>query len=138
MGLNGPGFKGLSAGDLVEFRTAGRPGDGVLRTARVLKLLVFADHVVVNHTSCGWVVNAQNYVRTVRTHQRTRWEVVHQIGNHWENVSHEGGRPLTFATRQEARDDMREHFANMRVADMAFCETQWKVRKVQTRYHQES
>lgn len=73
LNANGPGFSGLYAGDSVEFRTAGGPGipGGVItRTARVLQLLVFHDHVQVDFGSCGYTVNESNFVRLVRRGKR--------------------------------------------------------------------
>jgi|GEM_PF-3214195 len=64
---NGPGFAGLYAGDVVEFAPAcGRD----TRTASVLPLLVFADHVQVRYGACGYTVNAANFVRLVRRGKR--------------------------------------------------------------------
>jgi hypothetical protein len=64
---NGPGFKGLFAGDVVEFHTAGRVRK--LRAA-VLPLLVFDTHVQVRYTPHGYTVDASNFVRLVRRGKR--------------------------------------------------------------------
>ena len=54
-------FKNLNAGDSVRFTY--RDGE---RTAPVLRMLTFPDHVVVKFGSCGHVVDAHNFVRVVR------------------------------------------------------------------------
>ncbi len=66
LNANGPGFAGLYAGDIVEFRV---PSDAP-RTASVLPLLVFADHVQVKYGSFGHTVDASNFVRLVRRGKR--------------------------------------------------------------------
>jgi hypothetical protein len=65
LNINGPGFAGLCANDTVEFRTR----NGVTQ-ARVLPLLVFADHVQVRLTSFGYTVDATNFMRLVRRGKR--------------------------------------------------------------------
>ena len=57
-------FKNLRANDVVEFVYRGR-----MVRARVLRLLTFASHVVVNFTACGHVVDESNFVRIVRRAQ---------------------------------------------------------------------
>lgn len=74
--VNGPGFQGLYSGDSVEFRTGamGTAREDVrlvaTRTARILPLLVFADHVQVAYGPCGYTVDASNFVRLVRRGRR--------------------------------------------------------------------
>jgi len=83
---NGPGFAGLYAGDVVEFTVATIAEREIgavwhpsrrrtvlgtaTRRAAVLPLLVFQDHVQVKYTSCGYTVNASNFVRLVRRGKR--------------------------------------------------------------------
>lgn len=71
---NGPGFRNLYSGDSVEFLVRlGGHGKNTMRTtrtARVLPLLVFPDHVQVNYGTCGYTVNASNFVRLVRRGKR--------------------------------------------------------------------
>jgi hypothetical protein len=69
LNANGPGFKGLYAGDTVRYRLLG-PDGWEERNARVLDLLVFDDHVQVAHAWCGFTVDARNYVRLVRRGRR--------------------------------------------------------------------
>jgi hypothetical protein len=76
LNANGPGFAGLYAGDVVEFRT-GAIGTAredlrlvAVRRAGVLPLLVFTNHVCVRYGSCGYPVNASNFIRLVRRGKR--------------------------------------------------------------------
>ncbi len=59
-------FMGIEAGDRVTFRMyAGRGLKGPEykpKTAMVNPLLIFEDHVVVNHGAMGQVVNTTNYI----------------------------------------------------------------------------
>jgi len=66
LNANGPGFQGLYAGDSVEFFTSHHK----IARASVLPLLVFADHVQVKFTPCGYTVNADNFIRLVRRGKR--------------------------------------------------------------------
>jgi hypothetical protein len=66
--INGPGFAGLYAGDLIKFRDSRDPD--LCHDATVLRLLVFADHVQVRYTSSGYTVDAHNFVRVVRRGKR--------------------------------------------------------------------
>jgi hypothetical protein len=69
LNANGPGFENLCAGDSVQFLLPVETSRGLVRaerTARVLPLLVFADHVVVAYGACGHVVDTSNFVRRVR------------------------------------------------------------------------
>jgi hypothetical protein len=68
LNANGPGFRNLYSGDSVQFRGPGT--ESTLRTARVLPLLVFEDHVQVDYGACGYTVNAYNFVRLVRRGKR--------------------------------------------------------------------
>jgi len=74
LNANGPGFAGLYAGDVVEFRVRNlgmpRPDATLTLRAAVLPLLVFPDHVQVKYTSFGYTVNASNFVRLVRRGKR--------------------------------------------------------------------
>jgi hypothetical protein len=65
LNVNGPGFEGLYAGDTVRFI-----GRGELRNARVLPLLVFADHVQVAFGPHGYTVDECNFLRLVRRGKR--------------------------------------------------------------------
>ena len=70
---NGPGFRNLYAGDTVEFLAnydAKANAFRETRTARVLQLLIFADHVQVAYGPCGYTVDATNFVRLVRRGKR--------------------------------------------------------------------
>lgn len=71
---NGPGFKGLYAGDVVSFiewrGTSHGAQESFERTAAVLPLLVFADHVQVRYGPCGYTVDDRNFVRLVRRGKR--------------------------------------------------------------------
>ena len=60
-GMHGATFQDLHAGDVVRFRWRETE-----RTAAVLPLLVFDDHVIVRLGPCGYMVNAVNFVRLVR------------------------------------------------------------------------
>lgn len=59
-------FQNLAAGDRVTFKAyAGRGLRGpeyTTRRARVLRYLTFPDHVIVNHGSCGTLVDAENFI----------------------------------------------------------------------------
>ena len=71
--VNGPGFAGLYAGDSVEFLVslgAARNPVRTNKTARVIPLLVFADHVQVSYGPNGHTVDASNFVRLVRRGRR--------------------------------------------------------------------
>jgi hypothetical protein len=73
----GAAFKGIGAGDRVKFLVyagMGRNGPEYREaTATVNRLLIFEDHVVVNHGTCGQVVNAENYI--AHRHARSRkWQ----------------------------------------------------------------
>jgi hypothetical protein len=74
LNANGPGFENLCAGDSVRF--VAQTGIGLRgpeyteRTARVLPLLVFTDHVQVAYGPHGHTVNASNFVRRVRRGRR--------------------------------------------------------------------
>lgn len=72
LNANGPGFRGLYAGDSIEFVAPVSNGNGIRRTikARVLQLLVFSDHVQVDYGTCGYTVSADNFVRLVRRGKR--------------------------------------------------------------------
>lgn len=73
LNVNGPGFAGLYAGDVVRFYVTDGRGNGAslgVRTARVLNLLVFADHVQVNYAPCGYTVDARNFCELVRRGKR--------------------------------------------------------------------
>lgn len=59
-------FKGLHGGDVVRFEYR-----GALRAAAVIGALCFADHVVVRFTSCGHVVDSENFRGKVRSARRT-------------------------------------------------------------------
>lgn len=61
----GNAFKGLQGGDVVRFTYR-----GATRTAAVIPMLRFADHVVVRFTSCGHVVDADNFLAIVRRAKR--------------------------------------------------------------------
>lgn len=69
LNANGPGFAGLYAGDTVHFiDPRPRPaftGVGYI-SARVLPLLVFADHVLVKYGRTTSVVSADNFIRLAR------------------------------------------------------------------------
>ena len=66
-------FNGLRGGDVVKFwvpngtkiQGGKRVVDWAVRKAKVNPLLCFADHVVVNHTSTGTVVDERNYISQV-------------------------------------------------------------------------
>lgn len=65
----GPSFRGLYAGDLVEFWTREGLAYGdppVLARARVLRFLTFPDHVQVARGPFGARVDAENFIRIVR------------------------------------------------------------------------
>ena len=71
LNANGPGFAGLYAGDVVQFiDTSARWALSTVRTASVLPLLVFADHVQVKYGPFGHAVDASNFVRLVRRGKR--------------------------------------------------------------------
>lgn len=54
-------YKNLNPGDSVRFKY--RDGE---KSAPVLRMLTFDDHVVVKFGSCGHVVDDNNFVRIVR------------------------------------------------------------------------
>jgi hypothetical protein len=67
LNVNGPGFAGLFAGDIVEWQ----PHRWEYTHRRtVLPLLVFADHVQVRFGSFGATVDAANFVRLIRRGKR--------------------------------------------------------------------
>lgn len=54
-------YRDLQAGDSVRFRYRDTE-----KTAPVLRMLAFENHVVVRFGPCGWVVDDQNFIRVVR------------------------------------------------------------------------
>jgi hypothetical protein len=67
LNVNGPGFAGLFAGDIVEWQP--RQWEQTHR-CKVLPMLVFADHVQVRFGSFGATVDSSNFVRLVRRGKR--------------------------------------------------------------------
>lgn len=72
---------------------------------------------------------------------KNRWAVLTRIygqaGDTWENANMEYDEatetetPITFATRREAREDLREHLASMVNAGMEFSRRDWRVGKLE-------
>lgn len=52
-------FKGIQAGDTVWYKDR----HGKVQKAKVNRLLIFENHVMVNAGTCGTLVDESNYVR---------------------------------------------------------------------------
>jgi len=50
---------------------------------------------------------------TILTEKEGRWEVQMRIGGEWENIWTEDEKPLTFASKEEAKKELDNHFKDM-------------------------
>jgi hypothetical protein len=63
---------------------------------------------------------------------RARWAIETRLcGGEWINPASEGEDDSSYATRAEAREELREHIKSMRDAGMDFNARDWRVGKVQ-------